>query len=50
MMRIMDFYGEPLEELRAPCDGVLFGFRTYPCVTTGDWTLFCGDATYETIE
>jgi predicted deacylase len=50
LMRIMDFYGEPVEELHAPCDGILFGFRTYPCVTTGDWTLFCGDATYETIE
>jgi predicted deacylase len=47
MMRITDLYGEPVEEIHAPCDGVLFGFRTYPSVTTGDWTLFCGDATYQ---
>ena len=50
MMRITDLYGEPLEELFAPCDGVLFGFRTYPSVTAGDWTLFCGDADYKAQE
>lgn len=50
MMRITDLLGNTLEELRAPCDGVLFGMRTYPSVTTGDWVLFCGDATYESAE
>ena len=50
MMRITDLVGNTVEELRAPCDGVLFGMRTYPSVTTGDWVLFCGDAKYESAE
>lgn len=44
LLRLTDLFGETVEELRAPCDGVLFGFRTYPSTTAGDWTLFCGDA------
>ncbi len=47
LMRVTDLLGEPVEELRAPCTGTLFGLRTYPSVTAGDWTLFCGDATFE---
>ncbi len=50
LMRITDLFGETVEELHAPCDGVLFGVRTYPSVTAGDWTLFCGDATYESAD
>ncbi len=50
LMRINDLFGNPLEDLRAPCDGTLFGFRTYPSVFAGDWVLFCGDATYEPTE
>jgi predicted deacylase len=50
LMRILDLFGETIEELRAPCNGTLFGFRTYPAVTAGDWTLFCADATYEPVE
>jgi predicted deacylase len=50
MIRITDLFGESLEDLTAPCDGVLFGFRTYPSVTSGDWMLFCGDAMYERSE
>lgn len=45
LLRIHDLLGRPLEDLNAPCDGVLFGFRTHPSTTAGDWTLFCGDAT-----
>jgi predicted deacylase len=45
LLRITDLVGEPIEELTAPCDGTLFGLRTYPSVTAGDWALFCGDAT-----
>lgn len=50
LMRITDLFGKPIEDLSAPCDGVLFGFRTYPSVTAGDWTLFCGDATYRSAD
>ena len=44
LLQIHDLFGEPLEDLNAPCDGVLFGFRTYPSTTAGDWALFCGNA------
>ena len=33
-----------LEELRQPADGTVFGIRTYPSVTAGDWALFTGEA------
>ena len=44
LLTLADFFGETVEELKAPCTGVLFGFRTYPSTTAGDWTLFCGRA------
>ena len=44
LLTMADLFGEPVEELKAPCTGVLFGFRTYPSTTAGDWTLFCGNA------
>ena len=47
LLRIMNLLGEPVEELTAPCDGTLFGVRTYPSVTAGDWALFCAEATYQ---
>ncbi len=50
LLRILDLFGETVEELNAPCDGKLFGFRTYPAVTAGDWALFCADATLEPAE
>ena len=46
LLRILDLLGKPVEDLKAPCDGVLFGFRTYPSTTAGDWALFCGDAEF----
>jgi predicted deacylase len=47
LLRITDLFGSPIEELRAPCDGTLFGLRTYPSVTAGDWCLFCAEARFE---
>jgi len=50
LLRILDLFGEPIEELCSPCNGTLFGFRTYPSVTAGDWALFCADARLEAVE
>ena len=50
LLRILDLLGNPVEDLNAPCDGVLFGFRTCPSTTAGDWTLFCGDAEFVEVE
>lgn len=37
---IYDVYGEPLETLQAPTDGMIFGLRALPNVTVGDWCSF----------
>jgi predicted deacylase len=37
---IYDLYGEPLTELSAPTDGMIFGLRALPNVTTGEWCCF----------
>ena len=50
LLGITDLFGETVEELRAPCNGTLFGVRTYPSVTAGDWALFCADATLQPAE
>jgi len=47
LLQITDLFGTPIEDLQAPCDGTLFGMRTYPSVTAGDWALFCADAQFE---
>jgi predicted deacylase len=47
LLSVTDLFGATVEELRAPCDGTLFGIRTYPSVTAGDWALFCADATFQ---
>jgi len=47
LLSITDWFGDIIEELRSPCDGVLFGARTYPSVTAGDWALFCAEATLQ---
>jgi predicted deacylase len=39
---IHDLWGEPLAELRAPADGMVFGLRALPNVTVGDWCCFSG--------
>ena len=40
MANIINYKGEHLEELRAPEDGMIFGLRAQPNVTTGDWCCF----------
>ena len=47
LLRITDLFGETVEELHSPCDGTLFGIRTYPSVSAGDWCLFCAEATFQ---
>ena len=43
--RIIDYKGKELCNLNAPEDGMIFGLRAMPNVTTGDWCCF-----YEIIE
>lgn len=50
LLQIHDLFGQAIEDLDAPCDGVLFGFRTHPSTTAGDWALFCGDAEFVEVE
>ena len=42
---IYSLYGDKLAELAAPGDGVIFGLRALPSVTTGDWCCFFGNVT-----
>jgi len=37
---IYDLYGEALDTLEAPTDGMIFGLRALPNVTVGDWCCF----------
>lgn len=38
--RIVDLFGDELATLSAPADGMIFGLRALPNVTTGDWCCF----------
>ena len=38
--RIVNLFGDPLAELKAPADGMIFGLRALPNVTLGDWCCF----------
>ncbi|MFN8058543.1 MAG: M14 family metallopeptidase [Vicinamibacterales bacterium] len=38
--RIVNVFGDTLAELSAPADGMIFGLRALPNVTTGDWCCF----------
>lgn len=40
---IYSLYGEVVAELTAPTDGMIFGLRALPNVTTGDWCCFYAD-------
>lgn len=40
---ITDLYGATLSEVRAPCDGQIFGMRTLACAYQGDWACFFGE-------
>lgn len=38
--RIANIFGDTLAELAAPADGMIFGLRALPNVTTGEWCCF----------
>ncbi|MBI9044159.1 MAG: succinylglutamate desuccinylase/aspartoacylase family protein [Anaerolineaceae bacterium] len=38
--RIYSVYGDELEQIKAPCDGMAFGLRTTPSTHAGDWGIF----------
>ena len=40
LARIYDLFGEELEQIKAPCDGIPFGLRTTPATHAGDWAVF----------
>ncbi len=42
LLRVFSLFGEELEQIKAPFDGLFMGLRTYPRVQVGDWVLFMG--------
>ena len=38
--RIVNLFGDELAVFKAPADGMFFGLRALPNVTTGDWCCF----------
>jgi len=38
--RIYNIFGDELEQIKAPCDGIPFGLRTTPATHEGDWAIF----------
>jgi predicted deacylase len=40
VIRTINLFGETVQEVKAPCEGIPFGIHTYPSVTTGEWMLF----------
>ena len=40
LAKIVSIFGDVLAELKAPADGMFFGLRALPNVTTGDWCCF----------
>ena len=42
LARIINFFGEEIEQIRAPCEGVIMGFKTDLCVYPGDPLLKVG--------
>ena len=40
--QIYNLYGRVVAEVRAPCDGVVFGLRSRPSVAAGEWCCFFG--------
>jgi predicted deacylase len=40
--KILDLYGDVLETVRAPEDGLVFGLRARPSVCIGEWVCFYG--------
>ena len=46
LMNIIDFFGNTVEEIRAPFDGVIIGVPVYPVVHAGEWVVFIGKPVY----
>lgn len=42
LSRIIDYFGKEVEKIRAPCDGIIMGYRTDLCVYPGDLLLKVG--------
>ena len=40
--QIYNLHGMVAAEVRAPCDGVVFGLRSRPAVSAGEWCCFFG--------
>ena len=40
LARIVNIFGDVLDEMKAPAEGMFFGLRALPNVTTGDWCCF----------
>lgn len=40
--QIYDLYGDVVAEVKAPCDGVVFGLRSRPSILEGHWCCFYG--------
>jgi len=43
LMNIIDFFGNTVEEIIAPFDGLITGVRVYPLVHAGDWVVMIGE-------
>jgi hypothetical protein len=39
---LYNLYGDVIAEVRAPCDGLVFGLRSRPSVLEGEWCCFFG--------
>ncbi|MBN1315157.1 MAG: succinylglutamate desuccinylase/aspartoacylase family protein [Anaerolineales bacterium] len=39
---IMDYYGDTLETITSPYDGIICSTRTFPSIRPGEWTAFVG--------
>jgi len=51
LARIVDTYGETLEEIKAPCDGETIGMRTRPYVgLPGDYSVYFAEVFREVTE
>lgn len=40
--RILNYFGEEVESIRIPFDGIICGLHTYPLAKPGDWIVFIG--------
>lgn len=40
---ITDLFGDIVETVQAPCDGIICSIRTLPSIRPGEWTVFVGE-------